>query len=148
MWNDLAERDLNHSASYDEEPLSIPLFHTMSLYTQSRYRLNMLLLITERDAVGLICVTYEYGNLGFSDLRKTSRCGSAGRSYEFGDRAKPNKVSKRPLTQASLRCTRWLNPSSLHRIPTPWVRHGRLADLGYAFELAPLTALPPGRASC
>jgi hypothetical protein len=42
-----------------------------------------------------------------------------GRIYGFGDRAKPNKASKRPLTQASLRCTRWLNPSSLQRIPTP-----------------------------
>jgi len=29
---------------------------------------------------------------------------SYGRIYGFGDRAKPNKVSKRPLTQASLRC--------------------------------------------
>jgi len=42
-----------------------------------------------------------------------------GRSYESGDRAKPNNVSMRPLTQASLRCKRWLKPSSLHRIPTP-----------------------------
>ena len=31
----------------------------------------------------------------------------SGRIYEFGDRAKPNKASKRPLTQASLRCNRW-----------------------------------------
>ena len=50
-----------------------------------------------------------------------------GRSYGFGDRAKPNKASKRPLTQASLRCKRWLKPSSLHRIPTPlkrcWMSH-------------------------
>src|SRR2546422_4787702 len=45
--------------------------------------------------------------------------GVIGRSYEFGDRAKPNKASKRPLTQASLRCKRWLKPSSLQRIPTP-----------------------------
>ena len=30
-----------------------------------------------------------------------------GRIYEFGDRAKSNKASKRPLTQASLRCNRW-----------------------------------------
>ena len=29
-----------------------------------------------------------------------------GRIYRFGDRAKPNKASKRPLTQASLRCKR------------------------------------------
>jgi hypothetical protein len=29
-----------------------------------------------------------------------------GRIYGFGDRAKPNKASKRPLTQASLRCKR------------------------------------------
>jgi hypothetical protein len=29
-----------------------------------------------------------------------------GRIYEFGDRASSNKASKRPLTQASLRCTR------------------------------------------
>ena len=29
-----------------------------------------------------------------------------GRIYKFGDRAKPNKASKRPLTQASLRCKR------------------------------------------
>src|SRR6266571_1960031 len=45
-----------------------------------------------------------------------------GRSYWFG-----NKASKRPLTQASLRCTRWWKPSSLHRIPTPlkrcWMSH-------------------------
>ena len=50
-----------------------------------------------------------------------------GRSYESGDRAKPNNVSMRPLTQASLRCKRWLKPSSLHRIPTPlkrcWMSH-------------------------
>jgi len=50
-----------------------------------------------------------------------------GRSYGFGDWAKPNKALKRPLTQASLRCTRWLKPSSLHRIPTPlkrcWMSH-------------------------
>ena len=50
-----------------------------------------------------------------------------GRSYWFGDRVKPNKASKRPLTQASLRCKRWLKPSSLHRIPTPlkrcWMSH-------------------------
>src|SRR2546425_857898 len=50
-----------------------------------------------------------------------------GRSYGFGDRAKTNKVAKRPLTQASLRCKRWLKPSSLHRIPTPlkrcWMSH-------------------------
>jgi hypothetical protein len=50
-----------------------------------------------------------------------------GRIYEFGDRVKPNKVSKRPFTQASLRCKRWLKPSSLHRIPTPlkrcWMSH-------------------------
>jgi kumamolisin len=32
--------------------------------------------------------------------------GDNGRSYGFGDRAKPNKASKRPLTQASLRCKR------------------------------------------
>jgi hypothetical protein len=52
---------------------------------------------------------------------------SLGRSYEFGDRAKPNKASKRPFTQASLRCKRWLKPSSLHRMPTPlkrcWMSH-------------------------
>jgi len=52
-----------------------------------------------------------------------------GRSYGFGDGAKPNKASKRPLTQASLRCKRWLKPSSLHRIPTPlkrcWISHLR-----------------------
>ena len=42
-----------------------------------------------------------------------------GRSYRFGDKVKPNKASKRPLTQASLRCKRWLKPSSLQRIPTP-----------------------------
>src|SRR4030095_4241853 len=50
-----------------------------------------------------------------------------GRSYEFGDRAKSNKASQRPLIQASLRCKRWLKPSSLHRIPTPlkrcWMSH-------------------------
>ena len=50
-----------------------------------------------------------------------------GRIYEFGDRAKSNKVSKRPLTQASLKCKRWLKPSSLQRIPTPlkrcWMSH-------------------------
>jgi hypothetical protein len=50
-----------------------------------------------------------------------------GRSYEFGDRAKPNKASKRPFTQASLRGTRWVKPSSLHRMPTPlkrcWMSH-------------------------
>jgi hypothetical protein len=37
----------------------------------------MPLFITEKDAVGLIYATYEYGNLGFSGLRKRSRCGSA-----------------------------------------------------------------------
>ena len=42
-----------------------------------------------------------------------------GRIYGFGDWAKMNTVSKRPLTQASLRCKRWLNPFSLQRIPTP-----------------------------
>jgi len=42
-----------------------------------------------------------------------------GRSYGFGDRDKTNKVSKRPLTHASLRCKRWLKPSALQRIPTP-----------------------------
>ena len=50
-----------------------------------------------------------------------------GRSYRFGDWARPNNASKRPLTQASLRCKRWLKPSSLHRIPTPlkrcWMSH-------------------------
>jgi hypothetical protein len=50
-----------------------------------------------------------------------------GRIYRFGDWAKLNKASKRPLTHASLRCKRWLNPSSLHRIPTPlkrcWISH-------------------------
>jgi hypothetical protein len=30
----------------------------------------------------------------------------SGRIYEFGDRASSNKASKRPLTQAGLRCTR------------------------------------------
>ena len=53
--------------------------------------------------------------------------GKRGRIYRFGDRVKPNKVSKRPLTQASLRCKRWLNPSSLQRMPTPlkrcWMSH-------------------------
>jgi len=44
---------------------------------------------------------------------------ATGRSYGFGDWAKTNKASKRPLTQASLRCKRWLKPSSLQRIPTP-----------------------------
>jgi len=52
-----------------------------------------------------------------------------GRIYRFGDRAKPNKASKRPLTQASLRGTRWVTPSSLHRLPTPvqrcWRSHGQ-----------------------
>jgi REP element-mobilizing transposase RayT len=47
-----------------------------------------------------------------------------GRIYQFGDRVKPNKVSKRPLTQASRRCQRWLHPSSLQRIPTPLKRCG------------------------
>jgi hypothetical protein len=42
-----------------------------------------------------------------------------GRSYECGDRAKPNKTAKRPFTQASLRGKRWVNPASLHRMPTP-----------------------------
>src|SRR5262245_44756813 len=50
-----------------------------------------------------------------------------GRIYECGDRSKLNKASKRPLTQASLRCRRWLKPSSLQRIPTPlnrcWMSH-------------------------
>src|SRR5215813_10212957 len=50
-----------------------------------------------------------------------------GRIYQFGDGDKPNKASKRPLTQASRRCKRWLNPSSLHRMPTPlkrcWMSH-------------------------
>ena len=50
-----------------------------------------------------------------------------GRSYEFGDRAKPHKVSKRPLPQARRRCPRWVQPSSLHRMPPPvkrwWLRH-------------------------
>jgi hypothetical protein len=35
------------------------------------------------------------------DISMSSGC--PGRIYEFGDRAKPNKASKRPLTQASLR---------------------------------------------
>src|SRR5262245_8491359 len=39
--------------------------------------------------------------------------------YEFGDRAKSNKASKRPLTQANLKCNRWLKSVSLYRIPTP-----------------------------
>jgi type I restriction enzyme R subunit len=50
-----------------------------------------------------------------------------GRIYEFGDSSKLNKASKRPLTQASLRCKRWVKPSSLQRIPTPltrcWMSH-------------------------
>ena len=53
--------------------------------------------------------------------------GGIGRIYGFGERVKVNNASKRPLTQASLRCTRWLKPSSLHRIPTPlkrcWMSH-------------------------
>ena len=53
--------------------------------------------------------------------------GAKGRSYEFGDRVKSNNASQRPLIQASLRCKRWLKPSSLHRIPTPlkrcWMSH-------------------------
>ena len=48
-----------------------------------------------------------------------TRTDNDGRSYGFGDWAKTNKASKRPLTQASLRCKRWLKPSSLQRIPTP-----------------------------
>ena len=59
------------------------------------------------------------------DLRREIHDG--GRSYWFGDRVKPNKASKRPLTQASLRCQRWLKPSALHRMPTPvkrgWMSH-------------------------
>jgi hypothetical protein len=45
----------------------------MSLNRQSRYRLNTLLLITERDAVGLRYATSEYETLGFSGLRKRSQ---------------------------------------------------------------------------
>ncbi len=50
-----------------------------------------------------------------------------GRSYGFGDWDKRNKASKRPVIQASLRCKRWVKPSSLQRIPTPlkrcWMSH-------------------------
>jgi hypothetical protein len=38
--------------------------------------------------------------------KKKAHTEKNGRSYGFGDRAKPNKASKRPLTQASLRCKR------------------------------------------
>ena len=38
------------------------------------------------------------------DLKR--RAFAVGRIYGFGDRAKPNNASKRPLTQASLRCKR------------------------------------------
>src|SRR6266705_2926501 len=61
------------------------------------------------------------------ELRWPNGIECPGRSYWFGDKAKSNKASKRPLTQASLRCTRWWKPSSLHRIPTPlkrcWMSH-------------------------
>ena len=70
-------RDLNHSASYDEYALSIPLFHITSLNRQSRCKLNMPLLITERDAGDLRYATYEDGTLDFSGLRKRSQYGSA-----------------------------------------------------------------------
>jgi len=87
-----------------------------------------------RDHAG---VTFEQAATAFSDpfavewLDKRQDYGEErsvlGRSYGFGDWAKPNKASKRPLTQASLRCKRWLKPSSLHRIPTPlkrcWISH-------------------------
>jgi len=59
--------------------------------------------------------------------RKRVETAGSGRIYGFGERVKVNNASKRPLTQASLRCTRWLKPSSLHRIPTPlkrcWMSH-------------------------
>src|SRR5215510_4569364 len=49
------------------------------------------------------------GHLNSLILPQTSH---DGRIYRFGDRVTPNKASKRPLTQASLRCKRWLNAAA------------------------------------
>src|ERR1051326_271963 len=57
------------------------------------------------------------------------RSRAQGRSYVLGEgwSCTPNKASKEPFTQASLRCNKWLNPASLQRIPTPlnrcWMSH-------------------------
>ena len=52
---------------------------------------------------------------------------SMGRIYELGEASGANKASKRPLTQAKRRWSKWLKPSSLQRIPTPlkrcWINH-------------------------
>ena len=43
-----------------------------------------------------------------------------GRIYDLGEGQRAGKkLSKRPFTQANRKCSRWLNPSSLQRIPTP-----------------------------
>lgn len=46
-----------------------------------------------------------------------------GRIYPLGEATEGvNKSSKRELTQASRRCRSAMNPSSLHRMPTPLKR--------------------------
>ena len=84
-------------------------------------------ILSERDATILYSdtqelVEYYFSHHSFAPIEfdpERQPIDLQGRSYGFGDWAKTNKVSKRPLTQASLRCKRWLKPSSLQRIPTP-----------------------------
>ena len=46
-----------------------------------------------------------------------------GRIYDLGEGVEGvKKEPKGPLTQAKRKCRRWLNPSSLQGMPTPWKR--------------------------
>jgi hypothetical protein len=51
------------------------------------------------------------------DVREASWNSSKGEASVEG-----KKASKRPLTQAKRKCSKWLNPSSLQRMPTPLKR--------------------------
>jgi len=59
-----------------------------------------------------------------------------GRIYPLGEASGRNSASKRPLTQASRRCNKWLKPSSLHRMPTPLKRCAKRQPLAGALHHA------------
>jgi transposase-like protein len=87
-----AHRTMYHCASCGcsfSETKQTPLAH---LKTPISVIVQVLSALTE--GVGINAATRLYG------------VSKNGRIYGFGDRAKPNKASKRPLTQASLRCKR------------------------------------------
>jgi len=66
-----------------------------------------------------------------------------GRIYMSGEASGRNSASKRSLTQANRKCSKWLKPSSLHRIPTPLKRCSRSVSHLQALSTMPLPNSKP-----